>query len=380
MNVLVVDHNAVRASDRALYRAFEEEGIARTSVVVPDAWVEFGRVFPTERDPGKLRVIPLPVLFRGKHHRVMYRGLARVLRAEEPDILFLNAEPENQLALQAVLAVRAHQRPPAVVLTSWRNIDSRTAGSPYQLGWMHRWIERMALRKTAWIVAHSAAARDLYRSYGFEKVSHIPPAIDPAPYQAAAPLLPKAKGFRIGYIGRFTPLKGGDVLLEAAAQLPEECEVVMAGEGGMKDVWMRKAVSLGIQGRVLWPGALHHADVPSMLKSLDVLVLPSLTGAAWKEQFGRVLIEAMAAGTVAVGSDSGEIPGVIGDAGLVVREGDPAALAEALLRLYRSPELLHRLAALGTERVAHSYSIEVVLPLYRTLFERLTARSDEHRL
>ena len=380
MKVLVVDHNAVRASDRALYRAFEQEGIAHTSVVVPAAWEEFGQVFLAEKDPGKIRVIPLPVLFRGKHHRVMYHGLTRVLRAEQPDILFLNAEPENQLALQALFALRALRRPPAVVLTSWRNIDSRAAGSPYRLGWMHQWIERAALRKASWIVAHSAAARDLYYSYGFERVSHIPPAIDPAPYQSATPLLPKAKGFRVGYIGRFTPLKGGDVLLEAAARLPSECELVMVGAGEAKDAWMSKAVSLGIQGRVLWPGAIHHSEVPSMLKSLDVLVLPSLTGAEWKEQFGRVLIEAMAAGTVTVGSNSGEIPGVIGDAGLVVREGDPAALAEALLQLYRGPELVRRLATLGTERVARSYSIQAVLPQYRSLFERLTARSDENRL
>ena len=380
MNVLVVDHNAVRASDRALYRAFEEEGIAHTSVVVPAAWEEFGQVFLAEKDPGKLRVIPLPVLFGGKHHRVMYRGLSQLLRSKEPDILFLNAEPENQLALQAVLAVRTLRRPPAVVLTSWRNIDPRIVGSPYRLGWVHQWIERMTLKESAWIVAHSAAARDLYYSYGFERVSHIPPAVDPAPYLAALPILPKAKGFRIGYIGRFTSLKGGEVLLSAAASLPDDCQVVMAGAGEMRDVWMRKALSLGIQGRLLWPGALHHEEVPSMLKSLDVLVLPSLTGTAWKEQFGRVLIEAMAAGTVTVGSDSGEIPGVLGDAGLVVREGDPAALADALLRLYRGPELLSRLAALGKERVAHMYSIEAVLPLYRTLFERLMGRSDEHRL
>ena len=55
------------------------------------------------------------------------------------------------------------------------------------------------------------------------------------------------------------------------------------------------------------------------MRKLHALVLPSRTTPRWKEQFGRVLIEAMACGVPPVGSDSGEIPHVIDDAGLVFR-------------------------------------------------------------
>ena len=63
--------------------------------------------------------------------------------------------------------------------------------------------------------------------------------------------------------------------------------------------------------------------VPERLRTFSVLVQPSLTRRNWKEQFGRALMEAMACGVPVVGSASAEIPNVVGDAGLVVPEGDP---------------------------------------------------------
>ena len=73
--------------------------------------------------------------------------------------------------------------------------------------------------------------------------------------------------------------------------------------------------------------------MPAAAERLDCLALPSLTRPNWKEQFGRVLVEAMACQVPVVGSDSGEIPNLVGDAGLIVPEGDAAALAAALRRL-----------------------------------------------
>jgi glycosyltransferase involved in cell wall biosynthesis len=89
---------------------------------------------------------------------------------------------------------------------------------------------------------------------------------------------------------------------------------------------------------------------------MDVLVLASLTGTAWKEQFGHVLIEAMACGVPVVGSDSGAISEVIGEAGLITREGDSASLAETLKRLLADIELRTRVGALGRARVEAEFT------------------------
>ena len=101
--------------------------------------------------------------------------------------------------------------------------------------------------------------------------------------------------------------------------------------------------------------------MPSFLKALDVLVLPSVTiPPLHREQFGRVLVEAMAAGVPVIGSSSGAIPEVIGDAGLVVPEGDPRALAAAIDQVLGDPALRQRLVERGRQRVATRFAWPVV--------------------
>jgi glycosyltransferase involved in cell wall biosynthesis len=97
-------------------------------------------------------------------------------------------------------------------------------------------------------------------------------------------------------------------------------------------------------------------EAPRWLAALDCLVLPSRTTAHWKEQFGRVLIEAMACGVPVVGSSSGAIPTVIGDAGRVFPEGDFAALGRELTALSLDGALRSELGGRGRAWVLASYS------------------------
>jgi glycosyltransferase involved in cell wall biosynthesis len=98
------------------------------------------------------------------------------------------------------------------------------------------------------------------------------------------------------------------------------------------------------------------ARVAEEMHEFDALVLPSRTTRLWKEQFGRVLIEAMACKVPVVASDSGAIPEVVGDAGLIFPEGDAQALADCLQRLMDSPELSQELAERGHARVLEHYT------------------------
>jgi glycosyltransferase involved in cell wall biosynthesis len=109
------------------------------------------------------------------------------------------------------------------------------------------------------------------------------------------------------------------------------------------------------------------------MNSLDVLVLPSRSRSFWKEQFGRVLIEAMACGVPVIGSSSGEIPNVIGDAGLVFKEGDSAQLCEKL-KLYCDDEGFRTACALkGLQRVLNSFTNERIAQRTLAVYERVAA-------
>ncbi|HEX6512756.1 MAG TPA: glycosyltransferase, partial [Chloroflexota bacterium] len=102
--------------------------------------------------------------------------------------------------------------------------------------------------------------------------------------------------------------------------------------------------------------AAPSTGMPALYSRMDCLALPSLTTPAWKEQFGRAAVEAMACGVPVVGSDSGEIPHVLGEAGLVVPEGNAGALAAALQRLHDDAPKRHAMAEKGRRRVEERFT------------------------
>jgi len=110
--------------------------------------------------------------------------------------------------------------------------------------------------------------------------------------------------------------------------------------------------------RVFYAGLLPQNTLLATLPFLNALVLPSITLPQQAEQFGAVLAEAMAWGVPVIGSDSGAIPETIGEAGLIVPEGDPGALAQALEKICVNPELSQDLAGKGVQRYRRHYSCE----------------------
>jgi glycosyltransferase involved in cell wall biosynthesis len=112
--------------------------------------------------------------------------------------------------------------------------------------------------------------------------------------------------------------------------------------------------------------------MPQFYRTADVLVLPSRSRPNWTEQFGRVLIEAMASGVAVVGSDVGEIPHVIGDAGHIFPEGEVSTLAEVLTKLVGSPDQRRDLGARGRARVLERFTQEQVAAETVAVYRRLT--------
>jgi glycosyltransferase involved in cell wall biosynthesis len=244
-----------------------------------------------------------------------------------------------------------------------------------------RWFERYCFRRADAILACGTKVAETLRSKGYRGALHVvglPTDTHAfAPDHARREAGRRALGLRaddlvIGYAGKFVEEKGLRTLLAAFASLAEhhkQAHLVLAGGGPLRDELAATAQALGLADRVHMPGVIHNSDLPQFMNALDVFVLPSETRSNWREQFGRVAVEAMACGTPVIGSDSGEIPIVLGDAGLVFCEGDPAALATCLLDLLSHPDLRSRLSRLGRERAVRLFSLEQVarqhLALYR---------------
>ena len=174
----------------------------------------------------------------------------------------------------------------------------------------------------------------------------------------------------VGYLGRFVPEKGLHVLTAALDAQLTPWRALFVG-GGKLEAALRTWASKYSDRRVQIITGVPHDAVPRYLNAMDVLAAPSQTTPRWKEQFGRMLIEAMACGVPVIGSNSGEIPFVIGDAGEVVGEADVPAWTRTIGGLLENPARCAELATRGRQRAEEVYSWPVIARQHLDFFEEL---------
>lgn len=305
-----------------------------------------------------------------------YRGLAPLLLRLRPEFVFVEYDPGSLPVLHAWAASRAWgakvfaYTPENILRDRWA--DARRNAASLRL--------REAVRDTL-VAGFTAAgatasaglaclneegARIYAESWGWRKpITVVPLGTDLAfrPMDAAAlrRSLGLEGGFVVGYFGRVIPDKGVKLLVDALAELPPSFKLLLdmyfEPDSYAEEV-VRRAEELGAKDWVV-TFDVPHGEVSRYMNCCDALVLPSVSTPRWKEQYGRVLPEAMACGVPVIGSSSGNIPAMIGDAGIIVPESDPHAIAAALRSLADDRDLYARLVAAGRRRVEEHFSIEV---------------------
>lgn len=289
-------------------------------------------------------------------------GVADLVRRFQPDVLYGIGEPSELGIWQVVRLTRRHSPQTRIVLCSYENLRRDWSGFPRCL---RGFAERATLPRVDMVAAgsHTAAATLIASGYDARRIRVVYTGVDEGRFQRCdAPAvrmeLASGGGFVIGYVGRLVPEKGVDMLLQALANLPASCILAIAGSGRQEPELRALAARLGVADRVRWLGRVSYPQMPALYSALDAVAVPSRGISVWREQYGRVLVEAMLCGTPVVGSSSGAIPEVIGDAGLVFDEGDTGALTERLRRVAEEPGLAEELARRGLDRAAEQFTLE----------------------
>jgi glycosyltransferase involved in cell wall biosynthesis len=298
-------------------------------------------------------MIVTPIRLNGNFHLHYYPELAQIMRKVRPQVVHIDEEPYNFATFHAMRLAMQHKA--RTLFFTWQNLY-RSYPPPF------RQMELYNYRHASVALAGNRAAEEVLRSKGYTGPIHIIPqfGFDTEIYKRSVPRAPRQPGdpFTLGFLGRLKEEKGLPTIIEALTYLPEYCRAVFIGHGPMKSVLEEQAARLGVTDRVTFQASVPTYETPRLLEQLDVLVLPSLTRPNWKEQFGRVLAEAMSCETPVIGSDSGEIPYVIDDAGLVFPEGNARELASCVKRLLDDPNYYAELAQRGRQRVLDNYTQE----------------------
>jgi glycosyltransferase involved in cell wall biosynthesis len=259
--------------------------------------------------------------------------------------------------------------------------------------WPFRAFERYAFRHATVFVPVSADAEGVLRAKGYEGPARvIPLGVDtdhflPRPRPPAGP-------FTVGFVGRLERHKGVELLPELLTRL--DCQLLLVGDGSLRPAIEHTVRERRLAGRVELAGWVSQAELPRQLHRMHVLVLPSIEvvqrrvvpwiGIALREQFGRVLCEAMSCGVPVVGSDLGEIPHVIGPAGATFPPGDLDGLARELSSIRSDQALAARLGEAGARRARELYSWDSIAESYvgvwseaKSLAIGFPERSVDHR-
>jgi glycosyltransferase involved in cell wall biosynthesis len=242
-------------------------------------------------------------------------------------------------------------------------------------------IEGYAMnRACGWICSGQLVAQTLGTRSGYDKrpMAMIPLGVDIEsfrPEPAAGRAVRRALGWDesnppvIGYLGRLVPEKGLELMMRVLDQLQVPWRALFVGAGPLEPMVRAWAQRQG--DRVRLCTEVKHDQVPQYLNAMDVLCAPSQTTPRWREQFGRMIIEAFACGVPFIGSDSGEIPHVVRDTGVIVGEKDEAGWSHVVTELLQDLGRRQELAARGLERARTEYAWPIIARKHLDFFTEL---------
>ncbi|MGH9932776.1 MAG: glycosyltransferase family 4 protein [Pyrinomonadaceae bacterium] len=374
MRVLRIAHSSLtpelRQRERALARRYPE---VELEVVTTKRWRE--AEMEVEATPDDLFPVRTARSHLSKHIQLFVydpRPIITALREHQPHLIDMSHEPYSIAAAEILTLCNWYAPQAPIVMQTNQNI-LHNYPPPFS------WLEQRAFRRVAAAYACSESVCEVLRAKGFHKPAPIVPfgvnteAFRPGPAGAER----SNRSLTIGYIGRMLPGKGLNVLADALATIRgEDWRLLVVGDGSEREAFEQLLCAAGLHERAEFTGAINFALVPEYFHRLDVMVIPTETTKRIREQFGRVIVEAMASGVPVIGSTCGAIPEVMGEAGLVFPEGNSAALADALRRLLADEDLRERLILAGLARVGQ-YSWEQVAEKTYDLYCQVFASKEK---
>jgi len=277
-------------------------------------------------------------------------------RILDADVVNLHGPaPSFSDAFLALWRTIPRRRRPELVYSHHCEIDLPAVGLLCKAYERAHW--RLA-RAASHVIVSSESYRRRAEAHGIREVSVVAHGLP----ETHAPRLPKGPRFTVAFVGQLRPYKGAEVLLRAAAELPD-VDVDIVGSGHQEAALRRLAERLGL-ANVRWLGRASNAERDRALARAHVICLPSLTKA---EAFGIVLLEGMRAGAVPVASDLPGVCDVAADTGLLCAPGDHRSLVQALVHLRDAPdEWRHR--SWLSKRVSSRYQWELAAHRYEQIF------------
>ncbi|MFX0194949.1 MAG: glycosyltransferase family 4 protein [Candidatus Hodarchaeota archaeon] len=349
------------------------------TLVVPKYWSQFNKKVNLEKVSDKnYQIIPKQPIIWGLRNSALrnvthiYPGIKEILRSLEPDIIEIWEEPFSAVTAHTTFWAKRIIPKSKLIFFSAHNIR-KNYPSPFST------FEKYAYKNADYAFLMSNEVANVLRSKGYNKGFRILPlGVDPDFFCKKDVFLLKEqlglRDFVIGFMGKIAEQKGILDFIKAISQINERIQVLIVGNGELRGEVKHLVTLSGLGGRTMIIDAVPHSQAPDYLNCMDLLVFPSVTLPDLKEQFGRVIIEAMACEVPVIGSDSGEIPSTIGDAGLIFREKNVADLKEKIGALITNGNLRAMFAKNGRKRVFENFTWKAIADKQYQVYKELMSQ------
>jgi glycosyltransferase involved in cell wall biosynthesis len=371
LHLLAVSHPCITAINQDFFAHVEAETGWRVTIVLPQRWrTEYGKHVKPARWPRfQGRLLPLPVRLAGSIPLHFYTArLGRIFERVRPDVIYAHNEPYAAATFEAFRASRGLGDVP-LGFYSAQNLLKRYP-------WPVSAWERYVYRHASFACPVTTAVAGVLEAKGYRGRSEVLPlTVDTDFYCPAAEQLMR-DALTVGFVGRIAPGKGVETLLQAVSLLSaDRLHAVIVGDGPGAGALKLRASRMGLDRRLTWLGYVAHEQMPHVYRTMDVLAVPSRSLPGWREQFGRVVVEALACGVPVVTSDCGELPQLVAatGGGWTFPEGDAPALALRLAQLARRPEMLAGPSHDGRRAVVKQFAVKAAVARFAGLVEAAVA-------
>ncbi|MCR8632408.1 glycosyltransferase family 4 protein [Paenibacillus radicis (ex Xue et al. 2023)] len=378
MKVLFISHSNVIKTYQHKISIISENADVEILLVVPKEYKENLNIIRGEALNNNYKFKALNAVFgrSGRQHFHFYPKLFNVLLKFKPDIIHLEEEPRSLITALTIFLSKILRLKAKVIFYTALNIKT---------DWKERYkiinIRRHVYSICQWYsfkhsdigIAITDEAGKVLHDMGFAKQIEVISencGVNLEQYKRKKERK-DTKITRIGFVGRLEYLKGLHILLEAISKLEIPFQLTIIG-GGDKEKYIKISKKLNLEKHIIWKDHVPHEMMCDVYENIDILVLPSITTKYVKEQFGRVLVEAMASGVPVIGSNSGGIPYVIGDAGLIFEENNVDELKECIEIISLKEGMWEILSEKGFARVKDNFTNYSIAQKLSKIYKELT--------
>jgi len=374
IDILVVSHACHTAINRTIYSRLMLKHGWNLELLIPESlsFPDGERIAdPQTRNDPPIHRLPITST---KPRTYSFDGMRALLKKRQPRLILVDCDPASRLSLE-IGRWAAHNNA-YMICQSCDNLSRRISIS-FKRAQLRGLISSLIIHLLTFLVkpyvAHilviSTDGEKVFRELGYSgKITRTPLGFDPILFkpndeernQVRKQL--KLNSVVIAYFGRLTVEKGVHILLQALGKISHlqwqfMIDEFVQSKNNYHDQVHMMIKQLGLLSRTIFFDS-NHEEIHNYMNAADIVVLPSIETPKWKEQYGRVAPESMACGKMVIASDSGTLPELIGDAGIIVPEGDIDALAKVLSDVIQNQDKWNYFGEKAIERSHRLFSLD----------------------